>query len=269
MIESEVVVGTSDALASTRMLHVFISARPSETGRQLRHFTASFAAHAALVAAAVVATTSDGVVERAETMARVAERIVFTAVTEPAAVASRSAPPRPRTRIERLRVAPTPSAAPPSLDEITFDIPDVPLVDVPTTDFAEQASSLREVPAGGLADMFAVALGRQAKVLPNYHGVYTAEIVEKRVAALRGNPRPQYPGFLMEAGVEADVDVRFVVDSTGRVDAETVEFPQQVHHLFIASVRRALLRSRFLPAEVDGHHVPQLVSQRYSFVMAR
>lgn len=253
------------------MLHVFISARPSSTGRQLRHLTASFATHAALVAAAVVATTSDGVVERAETMARVAERIVFTAVTSPAAVAARSTAPRPRARprIERLRVAPTPAPAPPSLDEITFDVPVVPLVDVPTTDFAERASSVDGLSEHGLADMFAVALGRQANTAPNYHGAYTADVVEKRVAAYRGNPRPQYPGFLMDAGVEADVDVRFVVDSTGHVDAESVEFPQKVHHLFVASVRRALLRSRFLPAEVDGHRVPQLVSQRYSFVMAR
>jgi len=253
------------------MLHVFISARPSSTGRQLRHLTASFAAHAALVAAAVVATTSDDVVERAGTIARLAERIVFTSVTSPAAVAARSTAPRPRVRprIERLRVAPTPTPAPPSLDEITFDVPVVPLVDVPVTDFAEQASRLSGIAEHGLADMFAVALGRQANTAPNYHGVYTADVVEKRVAAYRGNPRPQYPGFLMEAGVEADVDVRFVVDSLGRVDARTVEFPQQVHHLFVAAVRRAVLRSRFLPAEVDGHRVPQLVAQRFSFVVAR
>jgi hypothetical protein len=254
------------------MLHAFISARPSAwTGRQIRDYTASVAAHAALVACAVVATTSDGVVERAETVARTAERIVFSAVARPAAAASRSTTPAPRTRLrlERLRVSPTPPVAAPALDDIVFDVPAIPIIDVPGTDAAERVSTSLDLPEGGLADMFAVALGRQARTLPNWRGVYTAEVVEKMVAPYRGNPRPQYPGFLMEAGVEADVDVRFVVDSTGHVDAETLEFPETVHHLFVASVRRALLRSRFLPAEVDGHRVPQLVAQRYSFVMAR
>ena len=100
-------------------------------------------------------------------------------------------------------------------------------------------------------------------------GVYTAESVEKVVNGLRGNPKPVYPPSLAASYIEGTLLVRFVVDSTGRVQDKSVEFPGKAHPLFVDAVRRALLRSRYLPAEVDGRRVAQLVSQEFVFRMGR
>jgi hypothetical protein len=74
---------------------------------------------------------------------------------------------------------------------------------------------------------------------------------------------------LAAASVEAAFVVRFVVDSTGRIRDKSLEFPGKAHPLFVDAVRRALLRSRYLPAEVDGRRVAQLVSQEFIFRMER
>ena len=60
--------------------------------------------------------------------------------------------------------------------------------------------------------------------------------------------------------MEADFTVMFVVDSTGRVDDGTVEVPRDVHRLFADAVRYALSRSRYLPAQLAGRPVRQLVA---------
>jgi len=104
---------------------------------------------------------------------------------------------------------------------------------------------------------------------PNVGDAYTEDIVEKVVAPFGNNPRPHYPARLQADEVEGSFVVRFVVDSLGRVDSKTLQFPTTTHKLFMKSIRDALLRSRYLPAELAGRHVPQLVQQRFSFTLER
>jgi protein TonB len=62
---------------------------------------------------------------------------------------------------------------------------------------------------------------------------------------------------------------RFVLDTTGRVDAKSIEFPTTVHPLFIRAVQNALLRSRYFPAELGGMRVRQFVAQQFKFILNR
>jgi len=98
-------------------------------------------------------------------------------------------------------------------------------------------------------------------------GPYSKEEVEKVVAPFPRNPKPVYPERMERQGVETSFIAQFVVDSTGLVDRESILFPTNVHALFIESVREALRRARFYPAEVGGHRVRQLVEQQFSFVI--
>jgi TonB family protein len=159
-----------------------------------------------------------------------------------------------RLTFRPLAVAPIalPDAAPPPLAEI---------------DLSSMISDSLDFSDAGLADVIGTVLG--TKHAQPIDGVYTAESVEKVVNGLRGNPKPEYPPSLAAAYVEGTLQVRFVVDSTGRVRDKSVEFPRRAHPLFVDAVRRALLRSRYLPAEVDGRRVPQLVSQEFVFRMGR
>lgn len=97
------------------------------------------------------------------------------------------------------------------------------------------------------------------------NGIYTPDLVDESVTLRPGNPRPRYPESLQVAGVEAVVNVRFVVDSTGKVDEPTIEFRPRVQQLFMDAIRASLRRARFFPARFAGAVVPQLVQQEFRF----
>ena len=96
-------------------------------------------------------------------------------------------------------------------------------------------------------------------------GIYTPDLVDEPEAPRPGNPKPRYPESLRAAGVEADVNVQFVVDSTGRVDEPSIKFSSHIHELFMDAIRVSLRRARFFPARLAGSLVPQLVQQEFRF----
>jgi protein TonB len=104
---------------------------------------------------------------------------------------------------------------------------------------------------------------------PGPNGAYSSEVVEKTAWPHQDNPRPRYPEQLKNAGIEGSFLVEFVVDTTGRVDPKTLSFPKTAHPAFLQAVKDVLLRSRYFPAELAGMRVRQLVSQQFTFVIAR
>lgn len=104
---------------------------------------------------------------------------------------------------------------------------------------------------------------------PGPNGAYSADVVEKTAWPRQDNPRPRYPDALKRAGVEGSFLVEFVVDTTGRVDPKSLAFPKAAHPAFLQAVKDALLHSRYFPAELAGMRVRQLVSQQFTFVIAR
>ncbi len=105
--------------------------------------------------------------------------------------------------------------------------------------------------------------------IPATGQAYTELMVEQVVKPREGNPAPRYPSMLASAGVEGIVYARFIVDTSGRVEAESITFTKSDHQLFERSVREVLLRSRFSPAQVGNHAVRQLVEQAFSFALRR
>jgi protein TonB len=87
--------------------------------------------------------------------------------------------------------------------------------------------------------------------------------------ALPGTAGPAYPESLRAAGIEGQVIAQFVVDSTGRVELATFQVLDRQHPLFVAAVRSALSRMRYLPAEARGARVAQLVQQSFHFTVRR
>ena len=85
----------------------------------------------------------------------------------------------------------------------------------------------------------------------------------------RDNPAPEYPSALRAINVTGYVDAQFVVDSTGRVEPSSIELRSAEDPLFADAVRRALLRSRFTPALVQGHPVRAAVRRAYVFRLQR
>ena len=93
--------------------------------------------------------------------------------------------------------------------------------------------------------------------------------VERQVTTVPGSAQPKYPDMLKSANVEGEVLAQFVVDTTGRADMSTFKVLKSTHDLFTKSVRTALQDMRFVPAEIGGQKVKQLVQQPFTFGISR
>jgi TonB family protein len=80
---------------------------------------------------------------------------------------------------------------------------------------------------------------------------------------------PSYPKDLMDKGIEGYAVMRFVVDSTGRIDLSTVQTLEATNPGFVAAVREAMSGMRFRPAKMGDHPVRQLAEQLFKFQIQR
>ena len=89
--------------------------------------------------------------------------------------------------------------------------------------------------------------------------------VTKPVVPAPGNTGPRYPEELKKANVEGIVLAQFIVDTTGSVRRGSFKALRATDLRFVEAVRTALAGMRFLPAEVNGRKVAQLVQQPFQF----
>jgi protein TonB len=78
---------------------------------------------------------------------------------------------------------------------------------------------------------------------------------------------PRYPESLRRAGVEGDVVVKFLVDTTGRIDMRSIEVINSTHDAFTASVRETLAKMRFSPSMIGERKVPALAVMPFRFTL--
>jgi protein TonB len=173
-------------------------------------------------------------------------------------------PPEPEAPAPELLKAPLPPRALPTL-LAPVEIPTV----IPAIDLSRAATDP------------AIFDGRRGPPGPPSNGTVSADStsrpdhayleheVEKPVLPAPNSAAPTYPDFLRRAGVEGHALVSFVVDTTGRVDIRTFKVISSTHDFFATSVRNALPRMRFIPAETARGKVRQLVQQPFSFAIVR
>lgn len=76
---------------------------------------------------------------------------------------------------------------------------------------------------------------------------------------------PQYPPSLQLAGKDGKALFSFIVDTTGRADPRSIRLIKSTSPRFAIACRTALSRMEFLPAQVDGHKVSELVELPFIF----
>ena len=76
---------------------------------------------------------------------------------------------------------------------------------------------------------------------------------------------PSYPKEMEARGIEGEVKVRFVVDSTGLVDLSTIRMLESTNEAFARAVRAAMPGMRFRPAMMGVLPVRQLAEQTFAF----
>lgn len=252
------------------MLHTFVSSQVTRWGAaRLGVATFSVLAHATLITVAVVESGKDATGLGTTVAAAPIEHLRYVSVRD---LAARGATVRKTTFAHAVKsaarlVVPDMTKLHLVIDPTIGSAPRVPKL-VIDEDFASHVGSSSDF--GNVDTQQLVDGGSMWAIThPGPDGAYSQDVVEKAAWPREDNPRPRYPDALKRAGVEGSFLVEFVVDSTGRVDPRTLSFPKNAHPAFLTAVRDALLRSRYFPAELAGMRVRQLVSQQFTFVIAR
>jgi periplasmic protein TonB len=141
------------------------------------------------------------------------------------------------------------------------DIPDV----IPKIDLTKAVTNAEDFTGVGVAG----GVGRGQKggtgpVTDDAAPMYNFA-VDKPAYAIPGQDAPPYPGALRNAHVEGEVQVQFVVDTTGHADMSTFKVLSSPHEMFTQAVRNQLPKYRYIPAEVNGRKVKVFVSQAFIF----
>jgi hypothetical protein len=259
------------------MLRVLMASQPVRAG-WVAGTTFSTVTHGALIAIAVVATNQTVSAVRETRAAERLERITYVepaqlaeamrraeaakreAEAERAAAAEHAAAERERRQDEMLEALRNIASQP-------LDVPDV----TAQPDLTAVADAWLAQPDGIAAPTSSMndLLAKRSGFIRPSDGVYDENMVERSVQPRRGNPKPRYPSSLADIGVEGAFIVRFVVDSTGDVPVDKIEFPNTMHRLFVGAVRTALLKSHYAPAMIAGHFVAQQVIQEFRFEVGR
>jgi protein TonB len=144
------------------------------------------------------------------------------------------------------------------------EIPDV----IPDIDLSKKVTDENDFSGKGVAG--GVAKGVEGgKAVVQSDQPYFEFQVEKPVVPTPGSISPRYPDMLRQAGVEGEVLAQFVVDTTGKAEPGSLKILKSSHDMFVQSVKNALPQMKFIPAEVGGRKVKQLVQQPFSFSIAK
>jgi protein TonB len=209
--------------------------------------------HGAIIVVAVIATANAGTKNEKPKAEDV--KFVDTPKDEPK-------PEDPKPPPPDVVVAPPP---PKGFTVLTapIEIPDV----IPDVDLTKKVISADDFSGKGVAG--GSSKGVVGGTGPVGDQPYFEFQVEKPAMAAPGSTSPRYPDILRSAGVEGEALVQFVVDTTGRAEMNTFKVLKATHELFGAAVKNALPNMRFLPAEVGGKHVKQLVQQPFVFAIQK
>ncbi len=216
----------------------------------------SFALHFAAVGALVVATANAG----QQIMEEKQEKIEFVEVKKD------EPPPEP----EKAPPPPDVVAAPPIAKGFqVLQAPDVIPLEIPDIDLSRKVTDEADFSGKGVAGGIAKGVVGGTAQVPQGDTPYFEFQVEKPAAMAAGSNQMVYPEMLRSAQVEGTVLASFVVDTSGRAEMGTFKVLRSDHELFTNAVKNALPKIRYLPAEVGGRKVKQLVQQPFVFSLAR
>jgi protein TonB len=232
------------------MLETLLESR-SKRGRSVGGAITSITAHTVLIGAALYATA------QARVKPTSSPEVVRPFFIPPARSIASSPTTTAQTEINRRRLA--------------FIEPHVD-IKIPTVDIADILSANTVSKPGDFTPGPVFGTGTNSGgdgVAGAADAPFRADEVEKQVSVVAGSAPPRYPEVLRRSGVEGQVIAVFVVDEDGRAEEGSVRFVRSDNRLFEDAVRVALRRMRFIPAQVGGKKVRQLVQMPFVFTLAR
>ena len=165
---------------------------------------------------------------------------------------------------------------PPKGFQTVAALTDIPKV-IPPVDLSQRPLDPRDFTGrgveGGVAEGMVGGTGRVDTGPPGgeLNAIYEATTDDERFepAILVLQPAPRYPGVLEALGIEGQVLVEFVIDTTGRVQPRSIRILESTHPDFATAARAAVAATIFRPAHLSAHVVRQLTRQSVRFVATR
>jgi TonB family protein len=221
-----------------------------------RWLTTSVLTHALIIALALLATQS--ALEAPRLIPPNEMSLLF--VPKPAAPEAKAEPRAPRVVV----------AEPPAQGFQTVVAPnDIPNV-IPPIDLTQRPLDPRDFTGrgveGGVAEGVIGGTGPVGDLDAIYEATTSVEGFEP--AVVLSQPVPQYPASLAAVGIEGQVMMEFVIDTTGRVQPASIKVIQSTHQAFEMAARSAMTAAIFRPAHLGRHPVRQLTRQSVRFVAA-
>ncbi len=105
-------------------------------------------------------------------------------------------------------------------------------------------------------------------IVPGADQVLSVDVVQEKPERLSG-PQPQYPPLLQQAGIEGRVMVQAIVDTSGRIEPNSVRVVESANPGFDVPAKNAVLKSLFRPGRVYGRAVRVLVAIPIDFKIGR
>ena len=93
--------------------------------------------------------------------------------------------------------------------------------------------------------------------------------VDRPATMLQGTPMPRYPRKLERSGLGGEVQIQFVVRSSGKVDMSSFKVLKSTHELFAEAVRNWIGGVTFSPAMIGQTAINQLVQTSLRFAVPR
>ncbi|HRP08554.1 MAG TPA: TonB family protein [Gemmatimonadales bacterium] len=238
------------------MFENLIESKPVKQ-RTIGQTIASVVVHVLLVLVAIKATQG-----AAEVVQQLNERPIEFVVNAP--------PPPPPPPPQELPPDVVVSSNPPPQGFQTIVPPkDLP-TEIPPVDL-NQKFDARDFSGKGVAGGVATGIvGGDGPVITDVVSgtTYTDDEVDEPVQPLRG-PEPRYPEVMKSVGIEGVVQLRFVVGTNGRAEANSIQVVSSTNKAFEQPAIDAIRQWRFSPAKLRGQPVRQLVQQNVRFSLQR
>jgi TonB family protein len=97
--------------------------------------------------------------------------------------------------------------------------------------------------------------------------LYEAGMEDQRFTPAELVVRPEFvhPRLLLEAGISGRVILRFIIDTTGQIEATSIEVLEKTHEAYADAARSGVLGARFRPAHFGNRAVRQLTRWPVNF----
>jgi len=93
-------------------------------------------------------------------------------------------------------------------------------------------------------------------------------MVQEKPERLAG-PQPVYPPLLQQAGIQGVVKVEAIIDTSGRVEPNSVRVVESPNPGFDQAAKTVVVKSLYRPARVYGRAVRVLIQQPINFQITR